>query len=172
MVQLGCSLDSNYDFPFGQKVDVLKILGVFFTLDVDVKEKMNYKEILSKIKKLLTWWKQRDLTLMGKNQLLKTFIYSKLIYVASLTPVPTWLYEELEKIVWDFIWRGKPKIKKNTLMLDYEQGGLKYMHFQSLINAQRVIWVKRLFQAKEEIKWKQYFEVSTKHIGGKFIFLL
>ena len=30
--------------------------------------------------------------------------------------------------------------------------------------------VKRLFQAKEEMKWKQYFEVSTKHIGGTFIF--
>ena len=167
---LGCSHDSNYDFPFGQKVDVLKILGVFFTLDVDVKEKLNYKEILSKIKKLLTWWKQRDLTLMGKNQLLKTFIYSKLIYVASLTPVPAWIYEELENIVWDFLWRGRPKIKKSTLLLDYEQGGLKFMHFPSLINAQRVIWVKRLFQAKEEMKWKQYFEVSTKHIGGKFIF--
>ena len=167
---LGCSHDSNYDFPFGQKVDVLKILGVFFTLDVDVKEKLNYKEILSKIKKLLTWWKQRDLTLIGKNQLLKTFIYSKLIYVASLTPVPAWIYEELENIVWDFIWRGRPKIKKSTLLLDYEQGGLKFMHFPSLINAQRVIWVKRLFQAKEEMKWKQYFEVSTKHIGGKFIF--
>ena len=107
---------------------------------------------------------------MGKNKLLKTFIYSKLIYVASLTPVPAWVYEELENIVWDFIWRERPKIKKSTLLLDYEQGGLQFMHVPSLINSQRVIWVKRLFQAKEEMKWKQYFEVSTKHIGGKFIF--
>ena len=84
VLQLGCSHDSNYDYPFGQKVDVLKILGVFFTLDVDVKEKLNYKEILSKIKKILNWWKQRDLTLMGKNQLLKTFIYSKLIMLRLL----------------------------------------------------------------------------------------
>ena len=53
VLQLGCSHDSNYDFPFGQKVDVLKILGVFFTLDVDVKEKMNYKEILSKNKEII-----------------------------------------------------------------------------------------------------------------------
>ena len=29
VLQLGCSHDSNYDFPFDQKVDVLKILGVF-----------------------------------------------------------------------------------------------------------------------------------------------
>ena len=55
-------------------------------------------------------------------------------------------------------------------MLDYKHGGLKLMHFPSLINAQRVMWVKRLFYGKTEMKWKQYFELSTKHIGGKFIF--
>ena len=171
VLTLGCNQGGDYNFPFGQKVEVLKILGVYFTLNRDVKEKMNYKEILSKIKKLLSWWKQRDLTLMGKNQLLKTFIYSKLIYVASLTPVPAWVYEELEAIVLDFFWRGRPKIKKSTLFLDYNQGGLKLMHFPSLINAQRIMWVKRLFQAKKEMKWKQYFEDNTKHIGGKFIFV-
>ena len=44
------------------------------------------------------------------------------------------------------------------------------MHFPSLINAQRVMWVKRLLYGKKEMKWKQYFEYSTKHVGGKFIF--
>ena len=170
LLQLGSMQGEVYDFPFGQTVNALKILGVYFTLDLEIKENMNYKEILSKIKKLLTWWKQRDLTLMGKIQLLKTFIYSKLIYIASLTPVPGWVYNELETVVWDFIWRGKPKIKKTVLMLDYKQGGLKMMHFPSLINAQRVMWVKRLLYGKKEMKWKQYFEYSTKHVGGKFIF--
>lgn len=135
-----------------------------------MKEKLNYKEILSKIKKLLIWWKQRDLTLVGKIQLLKTFIYSKLIYVGSLTPLPEWVYKELDLVVWEFIWQGKPKIKKTVLVLDYEHGGVKFMHFSSLIDAQRVMWVKRLFYGKQEMKWKQYFQFVTKHIGGKFIF--
>ena len=107
---------------------------------------------------------------MGKNQLLKTFIYSKLIYVASLIPVPRWVYEELEKAVLDFFWRGRPKIKKSIMFLDYKDGGLKMMHFPSLIDAQRLIWVKRLFHGKGDMKWKQYFEEATKQIGGKFIF--
>ena len=111
VLELGSSKDSAYDFSFGQKVTELKILGVYFTLDPEVKENLNYKEILSKIKKLLIWWKQRDLTLVGKIQLLKTFIYSKLIYVGSLTPLPEWVYKELDLIVWEFIWQGKPKIK-------------------------------------------------------------
>ena len=44
---------SNHTFPFGKLVDAVKILGVYFSVHVDIKEKMNYKEILIKIKKLL-----------------------------------------------------------------------------------------------------------------------
>ena len=41
---------SNHTLPFGKLVDVVKILGVYLSLNVDIKEEMNYKEILSKIK--------------------------------------------------------------------------------------------------------------------------
>lgn len=46
---LGSLKNISHDFSFGQKEQLLTILGVFFSLDVDIKEKMNYKEILSKI---------------------------------------------------------------------------------------------------------------------------
>ena len=38
---------------FGNLVQEIKILGVYFALDIRIKEYMNYKEILSKIKRLL-----------------------------------------------------------------------------------------------------------------------
>ena len=40
---------------FGNLVQKIKILGVYFALDVRIKEEMNYKEILSKVKRLLGW---------------------------------------------------------------------------------------------------------------------
>ena len=133
---------------------------------------MNYKEILSKIKSLLNFWKQRDLTLMGKIQLLKVHIYSKVIYRASLTPVPRWVYDSLDKLAFDFIWKGKKdKINRNTMFLDYKQGGLKMMNFPALVKSQRVMWVKKLLNKNENMKWKQYFNFVTKDIGGEFIFL-
>ena len=70
-------------------VPFVKVLGVYFSLDIDVQEEMNYKEILSKIKRLLGWWKQRDLTLFGKIQLVKVFAISKLLYVSSIMSVPS-----------------------------------------------------------------------------------
>ena len=62
----------------------LKYWGVNFSLDIKKRDNLNYKEILSKIKRLLDWWKQRDLTIMGKVHLLKTYALSKLNYVSSL----------------------------------------------------------------------------------------
>ena len=166
---LGSCHQAVCDFSFGKLVKIVKVLGVFFSLDENIKEKMNYKEILSKIKRLLIWWKQRDLTLMGKIQLLKVHIFSKMIYVASITPVPRWVYDSLDELVYDFIWRGKYKIKKETMFLDYKRGGLKMMNFNWLVKAQRVIWVKRLLNDKD-LKWKQYFDFETRTLGGRFIF--
>ena len=81
---------------FGNLVQEIKILGIYFSLDVKAKENLNFKEILSKIKRLLGWWKERDLTLMGEIHLMKTFAFSKLNYVASLI-VPQWVFSEVEK---------------------------------------------------------------------------
>ena len=83
---------------FGNFVEEVKILGIYFTRNLKRKEDLNYKEILSKIKRLVGWWKQRDLTIMGKVQLLKTYVLSKFNYVSSLITVPKSVLEEVEVI--------------------------------------------------------------------------
>ena len=57
---------------FGNLVKEIHILGVSYSLDRILKDDLNYKEILREIKKMLVWWKHRDLTIMGKIHLLKT----------------------------------------------------------------------------------------------------
>ena len=107
---------------------------------------------------------------MGKIQLLKFFIYSKLIFIASLNPIPHSVFQELDKMTFDFLWRGKDKVKRTTMFLDYKNGGLKMMNFELFIKVQRIMWVKRLLIGNQQMKWKLYFDYCTQHIGGKFIF--
>ena len=106
---LGPHTNKDNKLPFGKVVQMVKILGIDFSVDMESQERINYKEILSRIKKLLTWWKQRDLTLMGNIQMIKTFVLSKLVYVSVLTPVPLWVFEEINKCIFDFLWNGKDK---------------------------------------------------------------
>ena len=138
--------------PFGKVVEMIKILGIYFCMDPQSQERVNYKEILSKIKKLLTWWKQRDLTLMGKVQLVNNFVISKLIYASSLTPVPSWAFEKINNLIFDFLWNGKDKIKRDVIILNYNKRGLKMTDFKLFIRAQRIMWVKRLVLGESNMK--------------------
>ena len=135
------------------------------------KEDLNYKEILSKIKRLVGWWKQRDLTLMGKVQLLKTYVLSKFNYVSSLITVPKYVLEEVERISFDFIWNGKDRIKRKIFYQDYEFGGMRMTNYETFIKAQRVMWLKRLLYGENCSGWKISFDFFARAFGGRFIFL-
>jgi len=61
--------------------------------------------------------KKRNLTLDGKINIVKTFGLSKLIYNLSVLAIPEHFIKETEKLIFDFIWEGKPvKIKKSTII--------------------------------------------------------
>ena len=156
---------------FGKLVQQVKILGIYFTLDWKIKEEMNYKEILSKIKRLLGWWKQRDLTLTGKVHLMKTYALSKLNFVSSLISVPNWVMAEIEKVTFEFLWKGKDRIKRNIIVQDYEYGGVRMMNYKLFVKAQRISWLGRLLYGRKNMGWKLFFDFCCKSIGGRFIFL-
>ena len=40
---------------------------------------------------------------------------------------------EVNKIIFDFIWKGKDKVKRRVLVGDIEYGGLKARHLDSII---------------------------------------
>ena len=135
----------------GNKVTEIKILGVYFALDINTREELNYKEILSKIKRLLGWWKQRDLTVMGKVHLLKTYALSKLNYVSSSFVVPKWVVAEINKICFEFIWNGKDRIKRVICYQDYGDGGLRMIDFELFVKTQRIMWFKRLLYGENRM---------------------
>ena len=102
-VWLGKETEIPGTTSFGNLVMEVKILGVHFTRNLKRKDDLNYKEILSRIKRLLGWWKQRDISILGKVQLLKTYVLSKFNYVSSLLTVPKSILDEVELVSFDFI---------------------------------------------------------------------
>ena len=71
--------------------------------------------------------------------MIKTLALPKLIHLQSL-------FNDLNKLFFYFIWDGKPeKIKRNTLIAEFEDGGLKMIHLQQFNAYLKITWVKRLF---------------------------
>ena len=146
----------------------VKILGVYFTYDRRLRRKLNFDEISKTIKDKLRIWKGRDLTIIGRIQLVKTFIIPTFLYRASLICMDKEFVNEVNKIIFHFIWKGKDKVKRRVLVGDIEDGGLKAPHLDAIIKTQRILCCKKL--ASEDLSsWKIILFHYLKPVGGKFI---
>ena len=93
------------------------VLGVHFTYDPEVSEKKKFFEKLGSLKKTLNMWSQRDFSIVGRINIMKTLALSKLVFICSVMNTPKDFSKEVNKITFDFIWNHKPaKIKKTTLI--------------------------------------------------------
>ena len=68
--------------------------------------------------------------------------------------VPKWVISEIQKICFEFIWKGKYRIKRLILYQGYNEGGLRMTNFDSFVKTQRVMWVKRLLYREKSLRWK------------------
>ena len=135
---------------------VVKILGVHFTYDFRLKQKLNVDELISSIQQKLRIWRWRDLTIIGRIQIVKTFIIPIFLYRASLILVNREFVKDVNKIIFDFIWMGKDKIKRSALIGDIEDGGLKAPHLDSIIETQRILCCKKL-ASDQSSNWKKLY---------------
>ena len=66
-----------------------------------------------------------------------------------------------------FIWKGKDKAKRSSLISDVEHGGLKAPHYESIIKKQ--IMCCKTFANGQLSAWKTFLLLYLKPIGGKLI---
>ena len=93
--------------------DSIFALGIHFSNSAKVSGKLNFYEKLDVLEKTLNNWKRRKLTLLGKINIVKSMGLSKLIYNASVLPVPKNFCDQVNKVTFNFIWNNKmAKIKK------------------------------------------------------------
>ena len=88
--------------------DKLKVLGVF--VGPGDLEDANWRPRLDAVANVLSSWRQRTLYYGGRALVVNTLALSRFWYVASLVPVPDWVYAELLKLIFNFFWGGASRI--------------------------------------------------------------
>ena len=135
----------------------LQTLGITISNDIDIILKDNFLPRLKTFDNVLNLWFTRGLSLKGKVTILKSLALPKLLYPMSVLPVPAQVVDIVDNMIVDFIWsKRKPKIKKDVIIQEIEDGGLKVPCFAAMVEANRISWVKRLVDEKSA-KWKCIF---------------
>ena len=144
--------------PYGivWKEDRVFSLGIWYCSDPRVADKLNFEARYDSMCKLLNMWSQRDLSLKGKITVIKSFALPKLLYVCSNLAVTEDFVKKVNSVFFKFVWSNKnDKIKRDTLIAPIESGGLKMIHFQTMVKSQKAMWVQRLL-TKDCASWKAF----------------
>ena len=107
---------------------------------------------------------EKNLTMIGRITVVKTFIIPKITYVATVTPIDKENISKFKRIIYNFILNNRvEKIKRSTLSLNTSEGGLKMIDIDKYIEAIQLTWVKRLI-SEDQANWK----IIPKHYFNKF----
>ena len=66
--------------------------------------------------------------------------------------------KEINTIFYNFLWNGKgDKIKRNVMINDYSQGGLKVIDILSFNKSLKATWIKTYLDTENGGSWKFFF---------------
>ena len=140
------------------------ILGTKFSCNLDTIVDINYNVKLAEIEKEMKQWSKRILTPIGRLTVLKTLLISKLNHLIISLPNPSGdQISKLNKMLFEFIWKSSTdKIKREVIIQDFDQGGLRMIHLEKYIYALKLGWIRRL--VLNDSKYKLLFESVYENI--------
>lgn len=123
-----------------------KVLGVYFSTEIDNIVTYNYEGKLEEVRRLLLVWSRRHLTPIGKITVLKTFALSKFVYLFSNIPdPPAQFFKDLDKMFFDFLWSKKgSKVKRSVMCSLPEEGGLRMIDVAGFAASMKISWLRRI----------------------------
>ena len=92
------------------------------------------------------------------------------MYVLSPLRTDVNAIKEVNKLFYTFLWNGKgDKIKRDVMINDYPNGGLKMIDIQSFSKSLKVTWIKKYLDTENQGKWKLFFDLELGTLGEKLV---
>ena len=149
----------------------VKVLGVWISTNHNIMLNLNFREKVDKIRNVLSCWKYRRLTLLGKVLVIKSLASSQLTHILAQHATNHKIISEINDIFYSFLWNNKgDKIKRNVMINDYDKGGLKMVDVTLFNKSLKTNWIKKILDDSNHGKWKEFFDLELRKYDGKPVF--
>jgi len=160
------NINNRYNKDNAWLKDNVRLLGIILNKNVTTMIKNNFSSKIKEIQDCLKIWKMRNLSIIGKINIIKSLASSKLIHAMSVLPSPPeTFFKDLDKVLYQFIWNSKiDRIKRKTLIGTYINGGLNMVDCASQCKALKLKWLYKILHCKDEIEEEFWLHWVTKNI--------
>ena len=146
------TINGNYESSSYSVVNSVKILGIIFDKTGIAKE--NYVRMLSKLRDTFFVWNSVDIGLIERVVACKTFLLSKVWFLATFYYFNDSDIKSINSIIFRFLWSNRTElIKRNTLILPYENGGLEMFCLRAKLHT---VILKQLIYSSRRVESKAY----------------
>ena len=179
VMALGKSIISKSDLDqlqIKECKDVVQLLGIWIGKNKLLCETLNWEEKVSKISKILSFWKNRNLTLHGKVSVITSLLMSKLWYTLMVVDIPDKYCQIIKNKCLEFLWNGKPPLVSYKIIVKKTQeGGLNFPDISQKMFAFRLKFLARLLDRNYVALWKStclYFmsKIENMKLGLEILF--
>ena len=176
------SFNVNYGGDIFQikPLEQIKVNGILFKQDEASREQVNVQKVHDAIERQLKIWSTRNLTLLGRIIVIKTFAKSQAIYLMqSMTIGPN----SIKRLMWKFLWnknfnavRAPDRIKRSIMLTPVKHGGFGMVDLKDVAESldlksyARLMSSKHpmLMQVRELINADNFFDAKvTGHVDKK-----
>lgn len=156
----------------------VRILGVCFSAFQKAQEnKENWESKIEALEKMICVWSKRNLTILGKIYLVKSFGLSLFIYLMQSIGVTPSILNRISKTIFNFIWKKRhsnkrafEKIKRSVMYGEYAEGGLNVPNIFDIQNSFYLCWIEKLLQGNKNAPWKTLPLFFYRKVGGAVCF--
>jgi len=165
----------SHDVTYGHttyrviNLDVIKINGIFFSNNIDLMADENARHMSQKMNIHFTDWSKRNLSLLGKIQIIKTFGISQYLYSLAVIDLLPRHWKMINKLIAKFIWnkhyagnRAPNRFKNDILYTKVKNGGFGMIKLEEVANCIRL----RRFSILEETQMHPISQLQQR-LGSK-----
>ena len=131
-----------------EQVNSIQILGITFkTGEITCNLVENTENIINRIEQQIKTWSKRNLSIIGKIIISKSFLISQCVYLMQSISIPEPVLRKINTRIFSFIWRNKysekhafERLKRNILCSQYDKGGLEMINVIQMQDCFMVNW--------------------------------
>ncbi|XP_058734060.1 uncharacterized protein LOC131605759 [Vicia villosa] len=179
---IGINLTNNFleaaSYVLSCRVEESKFVFLGIVIGCNPRSFSSWTHLLAKMKKRLSGWKNRFLSLGGRITLLKSILGSLYIFTMSFYKIPVCVAKEFTRMQSNFLWGGVMDDNKRRIhwiswkdvCLPLDKGGLGIKNILTFNAALLKKWRWRILEGRNSVWYNilkaRYGDISMKSFGG------
>ena len=134
--------------------DKIKVNGLILSYDLEEARKLNIAKMMSAVTSQLRGWSNRNLSILGKIQIFKTFGLSQILFTLSTTRITKSEEKALTNLIYKFIWnrnmdtnKAPDRIKRQVLLNRVKDLGFGMIDFREVVKGIRLRNIFRILNS-------------------------